>query len=55
MTRMPLGDYDIFNKWSVLRAHINVRRANKRRGGIWVSDTLNSARSVRVVPLPPFG
>lgn len=28
-----------------LRASVNVRRARKRRGGVWVADTLKSKRS----------
>jgi integrase len=34
------------------RAHIEVRRAKKRRAGEWVTDTLKSAKSRRTVPLP---
>ncbi len=34
------------------RAHIDVRRAKKRRGGSWVVDTLKSAKSRGTVPLP---
>ena len=35
-----------------VRAHIDVRRAKKRRGGSWVTDTLKSTKSRRTVPLP---
>jgi integrase len=35
-----------------VRASINVRRAKKRRGGVWVADTLKSSKSERTVPLP---
>ena len=34
------------------RAHIEVRRSKKRRGGNWVTDTLKSTKSQRAVPLP---
>ncbi len=34
------------------RAHIDVRRAKKRRAGEWVTDTLKTAKSKRTVPLP---
>jgi integrase len=34
------------------RAHIDVRRAKKRRAGEWVTDTLKSSKSRRTVPLP---
>lgn len=34
------------------RAHIDVRRAKKRRDGKWVTDTLKSTKSRRTVPLP---
>jgi integrase len=34
------------------RAHIEVRRAKKRRAGEWVTDTLKSTKSRRTVPLP---
>jgi integrase len=34
------------------RAHIDVRRAKKRRAGEWVTDTLKSTKSRRAVPLP---
>ena len=33
------------------RAHIDVRRAKKRRAGEWATDTLKSAKSRRTVPL----
>jgi integrase len=33
-------------------AHIELRRAKKRRAGEWVTDTLKSAKSRRTVPLP---
>jgi len=33
---------------------VNVRRSKKRRAGLWVADTLKSARSTRTVPLPPW-
>ncbi|WP_375481979.1 tyrosine-type recombinase/integrase [uncultured Mycobacterium sp.] len=35
-------------------ASVNVRRAKKRRTGLWVTDTLKSAKSARTVPLPPW-
>jgi len=38
----------------VPRARVDVRRAKKRRGGEWVSDTLKSAKSSRSVPLPSW-
>jgi integrase len=31
-----------------------VRRAKKRKNGVWVTDTLKSAKSVRTVPLPTW-
>ena len=34
------------------RAHIEVRRAKKRKGGDWITDTLKSAKARRTVPLP---
>jgi integrase len=34
------------------RAHVEVRRAKKRRAGVWVTGTLKSAKSRRTVPLP---
>ncbi len=37
-----------------VRGSVNVRRAKKRRGGQWVTDTLKSAKSARTVPLPPW-
>jgi integrase len=37
-----------------VRACIEVRRARKRRGGEWSTDTLKSAKSLRTVPLPPW-
>jgi integrase len=35
-------------------AHIHVRRAKKRRSGLWVTDGLKSTKSRRTVPLPPW-
>jgi integrase len=34
------------------QAHVDVRRAKKRRAGVWVTGTLKSAKSRRTVPLP---
>lgn len=35
-------------------ALVHVRRAKKRRGGLWGTDSLKSAKSRRTVPLPPW-
>ncbi|AOS91784.1 MULTISPECIES: tyrosine-type recombinase/integrase [Mycobacterium] len=35
-----------------VRARIEIDRAKKRKGGVWVSDTLKSENSRRTVPLP---
>jgi integrase len=36
------------------RCTVHVRRAKKRREGVWVADTLKSTKSARTVPLPPW-
>ncbi len=35
-----------------VRARVEIDRAKKRKGGVWVSDTLKSEKSGRAVPLP---
>lgn len=37
-----------------LKCTVHVRRAKKRREGVWIVDTLKSAKSARAVPLPPW-
>lgn len=47
-----VGDLVFTPAPAVLRAYIDVRRAKKRNGGEWTTDTLKSAKSRRTVPLP---
>lgn len=47
-----VGDLVFARDPAGVRAHVHVRRAKKRRGGHWVTDTLKSPKSVRTVPLP---
>jgi integrase len=47
-----IGDLVFIGVPTNMRAHIDVRRAKKRRGGVWVADDLKSAKSRRTVPLP---
>jgi integrase len=49
-----VGDLMFTHALAGTRAHIEVRRAKKRKGGEWISDTLKSAKSRRTVPLPPW-
>jgi integrase len=48
------GDLMFTHALAGTRAHIEVRRAKKRKGGEWISDALKSAKSRRTVPLPPW-
>ncbi|WP_368834107.1 tyrosine-type recombinase/integrase [Mycobacterium intracellulare] len=49
-----VGDLVITICPNTISAVVHVRRAKKRRGGVWVDDTLKSARSARTVPLPDW-
>jgi integrase len=47
-----VGDLVFKHAPAGVRAHIDVRRAKKRKGGKWITDTLKSTKSRRTVPLP---
>lgn len=49
---LEVGDLKLKKTPEGTQASIDVHGAKKRKGGVWVPDTLKSAKSRRVVPLP---
>jgi integrase len=52
LAAVEVGDLVFTPGAAGVRASISVHRAKERRGGIWLTDTLKSAKSRRTVPLP---
>jgi integrase len=49
-----VGDLSFTPGPAGVRAHVHVRRAKKRQGGEWNTDTLKTEKSRRTVPLPSW-